>query len=88
MEKLWPAIAMIHLGNQLTTQNLMNNLHKKILNRFLLSTLIENVNDTARIAAETLWYPLAKCERDREENIRSYYNLMETLHALIKRETL
>ncbi len=90
MEKLWPAIAMINHAKKISTQNLINNINKKILRAFVMEAFIQDINETSKHAAAALWRPLNPSEmktRD-EHNIQSYNNLMETLNSILKRDTL
>jgi len=93
MEKLWPSIAIINHAKRISTQTLINNIHKKIIKTFVMNALIQETNEISKHAAAVLWRPLKSNEmkisdEHNRANIQSYNNLMKTLNSILKRETL
>jgi hypothetical protein len=88
MEKLWPSIAMINHVKKSSTQNLIDNINKKIIRMFVMQAFIQNINEISRCAAVDLWQPLEILNEHKSTNIQSYNNLMNTLNSLLKRETV
>ncbi len=89
MEKLWPSIAMINHVKKNSTQNLIDNINKKIVRDFVMQAFIQNTNEISRCAAADLYLPLKIISNGpKSTNIQSYNNLMNTLNALLKRETV
>jgi hypothetical protein len=93
MEKLWPSIASMNHAKKISTQNLINDINKKINKNFVTIPIIENTNEMSIQAAAVLWRPLNSNELEKRNernrtNIQSYNNLMETLNSILKRDTL
>ncbi len=92
MEKLWRSIAIMNYTKTVSTQNLVNNIHKKITKNFVMNVLIQDTNEASKHAGAALWLPLKsdgiQQQARNERNIQSYTNLMENLNSLLKRDTL
>ncbi|CAF3619241.1 unnamed protein product [Rotaria socialis] len=96
-EKLWPSIARTMHATKTSTQNLIDQIVKRISKLFNTPAIIEDTNDTSIRAAAALWRPLEPkemetCDKIREErnqqNIQSYKNLMKTLNSLLNDDRL
>ncbi|CAF3400805.1 unnamed protein product [Rotaria socialis] len=96
-EKLWPSIARTMHATKTSTQNLIDQIVKRISKLFNTPAIIEDTNDTSIRAAAALWRPLEPkemetCDKIREErnqqNIQSYNNLMKTLNSLLNDDRL
>jgi hypothetical protein len=92
-EKLWPSISRMTHANKLSTQNLIEEIDKKISKNFDTEAIIQYTNEMSKHAAAALWRSLESNEmRTREESnqadTQSYNNLMETLNSLLTSNTL
>ncbi len=67
-EKLWPVIASMTHATKMSTQNLIENIGKKISDNFVTNVIIQNTNEISRHAAVDLWHLLESNEiKTREE---------------------
>jgi hypothetical protein len=92
-EKLWPSIARMIHAQKLSTQTLIENIHKRICDSFVTQIIIQNTNEISINEAVALWHPIESndmksCEECNQRNIQSYNNLMETLNSLLIGDTL
>jgi hypothetical protein len=88
IEKIWPAIVMINHVKKSSTQNLIENINRKIIRRFVMQPFTQESNEISKSAAIDLWQPLEISNEHKSTNIQSYNNLMNTLNALLKQETM
>jgi hypothetical protein len=97
LEKLWPSIARTMHGTKISTQNLIDEIVKRIGEQFDTPAIIEDTNVISIRAAVALWRPLEPkemetCNQNREErnqeNIQSYNNLMKMLNSLLNDDRL
>ncbi|CAF1141433.1 unnamed protein product [Adineta ricciae] len=97
MSKIWPLMVKINHTNRLSIQNLIERIRQNVEKDFEPLELSLDIGHDAQCAAVDLWHELENDElersqqireRQRESNLQSYHHLIDTLHSLLRDETL